>query len=68
MAQFWTKNILSFRQLGLMDEIWGVLESNDIRTPTPIQTLAIPKLLKGKSALMTAQTGTGKTLAFATRI
>ena len=35
-----------------------------INTPTPIQKLAIPHLIKGKSALMAAQTGTGKTLAY----
>ena len=60
-----TKNPkLSFRQLNLMNEICTVLESKGMHTPSPIQNLAIPELLKGKSALMSAQTGTGKTLAY----
>ena len=58
--------IMSFRQLRLLDEIWGVLDQHKITSPTPIQTQAIPELLKGKSSLLTAQTGTGKTLAYAT--
>ena len=32
--------------------------------PTPVQSAAIPKALEGKDVLATAQTGTGKTLAF----
>jgi len=42
-----------------------VLDEQKINTPTPIQSMAAPELLKGKSALLTAQTGTGKTLAYA---
>ncbi len=57
---------MSFRQLRLLEEICGVLDNHNIRAPSPIQSKAIPELLKGKSALMTAQTGTGKTLAYAT--
>jgi superfamily II DNA/RNA helicase len=49
-----------------MEEITQVLEKHKIMAPTPIQNLAIPELLKGKNALMTAQTGTGKTLAYCT--
>ena len=33
-------------------------------TPTPVQAAAIPQALAGKDVLATAQTGTGKTLAF----
>ncbi|CAI2364365.1 unnamed protein product [Moneuplotes crassus] len=60
--------VLSFRELNLMEEICQVLEKHHIRAPSSIQSLAIPELLKGKSALLTAQTGTGKTLAYATPI
>lgn len=56
---------MSFRQFKLMEEICQVLDKNNIRSPTPIQSLAIPELIRGKSALLTAQTGTGKTLAYA---
>lgn len=35
-----------------------------IQTPSPIQQLAVPHLIQGKSALLAAQTGTGKTLAY----
>ncbi len=40
------------------------LASQDITEPTPVQTRAIPPALEGKDVLATAQTGTGKTLAF----
>jgi len=56
---------LTFRKLGLMQEIVTVLEDElKIGTPSPIQSMAIPHLLKGKSSLLAAQTGTGKTLAY----
>ena len=37
---------------------------NFTKLPTPIQSMAIPVALEGKDILGTAQTGTGKTLAF----
>ena len=43
----------------------SVLDAMDIVTPTPVQAKAIPILLAGKDLIATAQTGTGKTLAFA---
>lgn len=55
----------TFRELGLIEQIASVLEKNDYVTPTPIQLHAIPVLLKGKDLLGIAQTGTGKTAAFA---
>jgi ATP-dependent RNA helicase RhlE len=36
-----------------------------VRQPTPVQAQAIPPLLEGRDVVATAQTGTGKTLAFA---
>jgi len=40
------------------------LASANFSTPTPVQAAAIPQALEGKDVLATAQTGTGKTLAF----
>ncbi|MEO5922993.1 MAG: DEAD/DEAH box helicase [Bryobacteraceae bacterium] len=40
------------------------LEKNEFVTPTPVQAQAIPPLLEGRDVVATAQTGTGKTLAF----
>ncbi len=41
------------------------LDNNRFVTPTPVQAQAIPPLLEGRDVVATAQTGTGKTLAFA---
>lgn len=56
---------LSFRKYRLLPELVNVLENKMlITTPSPIQQLVIPHLIQGKSAIMAAQTGTGKTLAY----
>ena len=56
---------LTFKSFKLLPEIVTALESSlGFISPTPIQRLAIPSLIKGKSALLAAQTGTGKTLAY----
>jgi len=55
----------SFVSLGLSEPILRALEARDYVTPTPIQAQAIPHLLQGKDLLGIAQTGTGKTAAFA---
>ena len=56
---------MTFKKFKLLPEIVDVLGNDlNIRTPTPIQKLAIPHLIKGNSALLAAQTGTGKTLAY----
>ena len=49
----------------LIPEIQRALSSEGYVTPTPIQEKCIPHLLKGRDLLGTAQTGTGKTAAFA---
>lgn len=55
---------MTFKDLGLAEPILKALETQGYIAPTPIQSQAIPILLKGKDLLGVAQTGTGKTAAF----
>ncbi|HEX4110988.1 MAG TPA: DEAD/DEAH box helicase [Stellaceae bacterium] len=55
----------SFSTLGLAEPLLLALQQQDYRQPTPIQAQAIPHLLAGRDMLGIAQTGTGKTAAFA---
>lgn len=55
---------MSFYKLGLKGDLVYALEYQNITTPTPIQKLSIPLILKGCDVIAEAQTGTGKTLAF----
>jgi ATP-dependent RNA helicase RhlE len=57
--------ISSFAQLEILDPIRRALQTEGYATPTPIQAQAIPILLAGRDLLGCAQTGTGKTAAFA---
>jgi len=54
----------SFTELSLSSALQQRLAANQFIIPTPIQAQAIPCALEGKDVLATAQTGTGKTLAF----
>ena len=54
-----------FHSLALAQPILSALESVGYQTPSPIQSQTIPHLLEGKDVLGMAQTGTGKTAAFA---
>lgn len=54
-----------FNELNLIEPILKALEQEWYTTPTPIQAQAIPYILAGKDLLGCAQTGTGKTAAFA---
>jgi ATP-dependent RNA helicase RhlE len=54
-----------FKSLKLAPSLLRALEENQYTTPTPIQAQAIPALLDGKDVVGIAQTGTGKTAAFA---
>jgi ATP-dependent RNA helicase RhlE len=54
----------SFTELPLSAAMQQRLKANNFNTPTPVQAAAIPQALEGKDVLATAQTGTGKTLAF----
>jgi ATP-dependent RNA helicase RhlE len=56
---------MEFKDLGLIDPIQLALAEQGYTTPTPIQEQAIPIVLKQKDLLGCAQTGTGKTAAFA---
>ena len=55
----------SFTTLGLAEPLLRALDKARYIEPTPIQTTAIPHLLAGRDLLGVAQTGTGKTAAFA---
>lgn len=55
----------SFVELGLTEPLVRALKAARYSVPTPIQIRAIPPLLAGKDLLGIAQTGTGKTAAFA---
>ena len=54
-----------FTDLALGRELQQALQDADHKTPTPIQAAAIPVILEGRDLLGCAQTGTGKTAAFA---
>lgn len=54
-----------FKDLSLIQPILKAIEEEGYEKPTPIQAKAIPLVLKGKDLLGCAQTGTGKTAAFA---
>lgn len=56
---------MSFSTLDLHRDLLSVLETLAYQTPTPIQQAAIPEILAGHDVLAGAQTGTGKTAAFA---
>jgi ATP-dependent RNA helicase RhlE len=55
---------MSFANLGLSAELVRAVSEHGYTTPTPIQTQAIPAVLKGGDLLAGAQTGTGKTAGF----
>jgi ATP-dependent RNA helicase DeaD len=57
--------IPSFHDLALIEPVLKVLDDVGYETPSPIQARVIPHMLKGKDVLGQAQTGTGKTAAFA---
>ncbi|PCI87302.1 MAG: DEAD/DEAH box helicase [Hyphomicrobiales bacterium] len=53
-----------FSDLGLSKKVTDTIEEVGYTVPTPIQTAAIPEILKGRDVLGIAQTGTGKTASF----
>jgi len=55
----------TFAELGLNEQILSGVSSLGFETPTPVQAQAIPFVLEGRDVVASAQTGTGKTAAFA---
>jgi ATP-dependent RNA helicase RhlE len=60
-----TTSTTTFAELSLVESLLAVLTQQGYTSPTPIQAQAIPHVLAGKDLLGIAQTGTGKTAAFA---
>ncbi|ATE59573.1 DEAD/DEAH box helicase [Thauera sinica] len=60
-----TESTIRFADLGLPEPILTALTEVGYETPSPIQAACIPELLAGRDLLGEAQTGTGKTAAFA---
>jgi ATP-dependent RNA helicase RhlE len=58
-------NDVTFTSLGVAEPLRRALEAENYTTPTPIQAQAIPVLNEGRDLIGIAQTGTGKTAAFA---
>ncbi|HOW71835.1 MAG TPA: DEAD/DEAH box helicase [Phycisphaerae bacterium] len=56
---------MTFEQFGLAEPILRAVRAEGYTTPTPIQVKAIPPAIEGRDVLGCAQTGTGKTAAFA---
>jgi ATP-dependent RNA helicase RhlE len=60
-----TRPVMLFEELGLGAPLLRAVATEGYTTPTPIQTRAIPPIVAGRDLLGCAQTGTGKTAAFA---
>lgn len=60
-----TVELNSFEALGLSDALLAAIAGEGYKMPSPIQQQTIPLLLKGHDVIGQAQTGTGKTAAFA---
>ena len=56
---------MNFKDLGLCPELLRVIDELGYEEPTPVQAKAIPPILEGRDMVGSAQTGTGKTAAFA---
>jgi ATP-dependent RNA helicase RhlE len=56
---------MSFQELGLLEPVVHGVQSLGFAEPTPIQERCIPLILQGRDVIGSAQTGTGKTAAFA---
>jgi len=64
-ADFFAFQIMkNFQELSLSPVLQANLVQNKLTLPTPVQAQSIPPQLEGRDVVVTAQTGTGKTLAF----
>ncbi|HJJ45997.1 MAG TPA: DEAD/DEAH box helicase, partial [Methanocorpusculum sp.] len=55
----------TFGEFAISEEMLSAISDMGFEEPTPIQQMAIPQILEGKDVTGQAQTGTGKTAAFA---
>ncbi|NKI35560.1 DEAD/DEAH box helicase [Wenzhouxiangella sp. XN79A] len=56
---------MTFEPLGLRAELLRAIDAQGFTSPTPIQQRSIPVIMEGRDIMASAQTGTGKTAAFA---
>ena len=59
------KPVTSFEEIGFPDYLLGTIRAQGFPAPTPIQCQAWPMALSGRDVVAIAQTGSGKTIAFA---
>jgi ATP-dependent RNA helicase RhlE len=55
---------MTFHEFKMSEPLLRAVRENGFAEPTPVQEQAIPSALQGRDILGTAQTGTGKTVAF----
>jgi ATP-dependent RNA helicase RhlE len=56
---------LSWENLGLSEEALAIIKTQGFASPSPVQALSIPAALEGRDVIVSSQTGSGKTAAFA---
>ena len=66
-GHFTQTTVMTFHDLGLDESILKSIDEFGFTTPTPIQAGSIPHIIEGKDVIGSAQTGTGKTAAYALR-
>ncbi len=65
MKSFYHSTVSDFHLFGFSDSLLQAIKQSGYNTPTEIQNKAIPAILEGKDILASAQTGSGKTAAYA---